>query len=319
MDITRRIFALAMASFHVVSFSKDKFPQRPIKLVVPAPPGGPSDLVGRLLADGMRENLGQPVVVDNRSGAAGLIGSAAVAQAVPDGYTVLMTNRSNHIMAPLVNHNAPVNPVNDLISVGMAVRTLALLATSGKSRFKTFKELISYAKQNPGKSSFGSSGMGSTNHIGMEQLKSILGIDLLHVPYRGNGPLTTALIADEVQIAMLDYASSRAMVDGGSLTGLAVSASKRLSTSPDIPTIAELGVTGLDLSFWLGLAVPKNTNLDSIKALNVAMNAALKSTKMKAYAQANAWELIGGKPEVLDMAIEEDMKTVPQLVKKLGI
>ncbi len=320
MGTTRRVFAISLAAGPFARvLAQENYPDRPIRLVVPSPPGGPSDLMARLLADGMRPVLQQPIAVDNRTGAAGLIGTAAVAQAAPDGYTVLLTTRSNHVMAPLVNAQAPVNPSRELASIGLAVRSLVVLATSGKTGFKSLGEFIAAAKANPGKLSYGSAGVGATNHIGVEQFKSVAGVDLLHVPYRGSGPLITALMSGEVQLAMLDYASSQAAIKAGSLVALAQSAKSRYPTASGIPTLNELGFGAADLSFWLGMSVPRATPGPIVEKLNAAMNAALRATTFRAYAQANAWEVVGGAPSMLDQAIQADLNTLPALIKKLNI
>ena len=185
----RRILLSAAAAFALTgrSWAQGKaFPDHPVRLVVPNPPGGPSDIVARFLAESMRSELGQSLIVDNRPGAAGLIGTAAAATAPADGYTVLVTSRSNHVMAPLVQKTTQVDPQRDLVPVGLAIRAVGMLATNSKAPFKTFKDLIAYAKANPGKLFYGSAGIGATNHIAIEQFKSLAGIDVTS-PYKGSG------------------------------------------------------------------------------------------------------------------------------------
>jgi len=305
---------------HALAAAADEaFPQRPIKLVVPNPPGGPSDIVGRFLAESMRAELGQPLVIDNRPGAAGLIGTGVVAAAPADGYTVLVTSRSNHVIAPLVQQGGQVDPPRDLAPVGLALRAVGLLCTPAKSPWKTLGEFIAQAKAQPGKLFYGSAGIGATNHIAIEQFKALAGIDIVHVPYKGSGPLITGLMAGEVQLALLDFSSAQAALKGGSIAALAQTASHRLGSMAQVPTLAESGFARFDPSFWIGLAVPRATPAPVIARLNKALNTALADTQMKARAQVNGWELAGGAPQVLEATIRQDMNDFPPLVKRLDL
>ncbi|RYF46965.1 MAG: tripartite tricarboxylate transporter substrate binding protein, partial [Comamonadaceae bacterium] len=260
------------------ALASDDYPQRPIRLIVPNPPGGPSDIVGRFLAESMRSELGQPLIVDNRPGAAGLIGTSAVASAPADGYTVLVTSRSNHVIAPLVQQNAQVDPPRDLMPVGLALRAVGLLCTPAKSPWKSLGAFIEQAKAQPGAIFYGSAGIGATNHIAIEQFKALTGIDLVHVPYKGSGPLITGLMAGEVQLALLDFSSAQLGLKNGAIGALAQTSSRRLGSMPDVPTLAESGWARFDPSFWIGLAVPKGTPASVVLRLNKALNAALAET-----------------------------------------
>ena len=322
---TRRSFMATTALAGLASlagrptWAEAAFPQRPIKLVVPNPPGGPSDIVARFLAETMRAELGQPLVIDNRPGAAGLIGSAAVANAPPDGYSVLVTSRSNHIVAPLVQQGAQVDPPRDLAPVGLALRAVGILATPGKSPWRNLREFIAQAKAQPGKLFYGSAGIGATNHIAIEQFKSLAGIDLIHVPYKGSGPLITGLMAGEVQLALLDFSSAQPGLKGGTIAPLAQTASRRLASMADVPTLAESGFARYDPSFWIGLAVPRGTPPEIVARLNQALDRALADTQMKARAQVNGWELVGGSPQAVGATIRQDMADFPPLVRRLDL
>ena len=295
------------------------YPDRAIKLIVPNPPGGPSDIVGRFLAEGMRSELKQSLVIDNRAGAAGLIGTAAVANAPADGYTVLVTSRSNHVMAPLVQKGSQVDPQRALVSVGLALRAIGILVTSDKSPFKTMKDLIAYAKANPGKLFYGSAGVGATNHIAIEQFKTLAGVDITHVPYKGTGPLITGLMGGEVALALLDFSSAQSGMKAGMLVPLAQTGARRLPSLSQVPTLAELGFRKFDPSFWIGLSVPKGTPPEVIARLNKALNVALSDTQMQARAQVNGWELAGGPPKVLSDTITQDMSEYPGVIQKLDL
>lgn len=318
--IDRRAFVASLAAIATCSWAQDAaYPDRPIKLVVPNLPGGPSDIVGRYLAESMRSSLGQPLIVDNRPGAAGLIGTAAVANAPPDGYTVLLTSRSNHVMAPLVQKSSQVDPQRDLAPVGLALKSVGMLVTNNLSPFKTLPELVAHAKANPGKVFYGSAGVGATNHIAIEQFNAITGIDTTHVPYKGSGPMVTGLMAGEVSLALLDFSSAQAGIKSGRIVPLAQTSTRRLPSLPQVPTLLESGVRGYDPSFWIGLAVPVGTTADIVSRLNRALNVALSDTQMKARAQVNGWELVGGPPKGLSDIVQQDMSAYPALIQKLDI
>lgn len=319
--IDRRTLLAALAGSALGSgnaHAQSGFPDHPVRLVVPNPPGGPSDIAGRFLADGMRASLGQPVVVDNRPGASGLIGTAAVAGAPADGYTLLVTTRSNHVMAPLVQ-KSPVDPQRELVPVGLALRAIGLFVTPARSGIRSFKDLVAAAKAKPGTLFYGSAGNGATNHVAVEQLKSLAGIDLVHVPYKGSGPLITALMGGEVALALLDFSSAQSGLNGGALVPLVQTGTRRLSSLPAVPTLAEVGLRNYDPSFWIGIAAPRGTPAPAIARLNQALNAALGDIQMKARAQVFGWELVGGAPEVLGRTVEQDMAEYPALVKRLDI
>ncbi|WP_225784370.1 tripartite tricarboxylate transporter substrate binding protein [Xenophilus sp. Marseille-Q4582] len=309
----------ALGPMRSVLAAADGYPQRPIRLIVPNPPGGPSDIVGRFLAESMRGELGQPLIVDNRPGAAGLIGTSAVAAAPADGYTVLVTSRSNHVIAPLVQQGAQVDPPRELAPVGLALRAVGLLCTPAKSPWQTLGAFIQQAKAQPGQLFYGSAGIGATNHIALEQFKSLTGADLVHVPYKGSGLLITGLMAGEVQLALLDFSSAQAGLKIGAIAALAQTAARRLGSMPEVPTLAESGLPRFDPSFWIGLAVPRDMPTRVVTRLNKALNHALADTQMRARAQVNGWELAGGGADVLEATIAQDMADFPGLVKRLGL
>lgn len=324
MTTRRHILAGAAALAGAPLFARaqggaQNYPDRPIRLIVPNPPGGLTDIVGRFLSEPMRASLGQTLVIDNRPGAAGLIGTAAVATAPADGYTLLMTTRTNHVMAPLVQGTKTVDPARDLVSVGLALRPVSLLVTHAHAPFKTLKDFIAQAKARPGKLFYGSSGIGSTNHISIEQFKELVGVDITHVPYKGSGPLITGLMGGEVAFGLTDFFSVQAGLESGTLVALAQTGSRRLQALPKVPTLAEAGHGNFDPSFWIGLAAPRATPAPILQRVNAAMNAALAETQMKARAQVYGWELVGGSPEVLAQTIAQDMATYPALVRKLDI
>ena len=300
-------------------FAQPAFPNRPVRLIVPNPPGGPTDIIGRLLAENMRSTLGQMVVVENRAGASGLIGTAAVAHAAPDGYTVLLTSRSNHTMAPLVQASTQVDPPRDLVPVGLALRAVGMFVTNSQSKLRSLEDFIAFARANPGKLNYGSSGIGVLNHVSVEQFKAMASIDMMHIPYKGTAPIIVGLMGNEVQFAALDFASAQGGMKAGTVVPLVQTGTKRLPSLTEVPTLAEAGFRNFDPSFWVGLAVPRNTPEHALVRLNAALNEALAQTRLKAYAQANGWELAGGAPKVLADVIGADLLELPPLLKRLDL
>ena len=322
MTNRRNFVAAALAALGPLAATRsawaaDAFPQRPIKLIVPNPPGGSSDIVARFLAESMRAELGQPLVIDNRPGASGLIGTAVVANAPPDGYTVLVTSRSNHIVAPLVQQGAQVDPVRDLAPVGLALRAVGILATPAKSPWRAARV------HRTGQGAAGQAVLRQRRHRRDQphRHRAVQGAGrhLVHVPYKGSGPLITGLMGGEVQLALLDFSSAQAGLKGGTLVPLAQTGSRRLSSMAEVPTLAESGFPRFDPSFWIGLAVPRPTPAPVIARLNKALDMALADTQMKARAQVNGWELIGGAPTALEATIRQDMADFPPLVRRLDL
>jgi tripartite-type tricarboxylate transporter receptor subunit TctC len=285
--------------------AQDASPTRALRLVVPFPPGGLNDNVGRLLADAMQSALGQPVVVDNRSGASGLIGTRAVASAAPNGSTLLLTSTSNHVLAPLMQGGGQ-DPAADLVPVGLALRTVGVLVVPGDVPARSLAEFVALARSKPRALNYGSSGQGSANHLQTRQFATLAGIELVHVPYRGGGPLVAALMSGEVQFALLDFASVASALSSGRLRALAQSGANRHVGLPNVPTLTEAGFAGLDTSFWIGLAAPPGTPAVVVARWNAALNSALKQTAIKARAQALGWSLVGGPPEVLARTVATD-------------
>lgn len=282
--------------------AQDASSMRTLRLVVPFPPGGLNDNVGRLLADAMQPALGQTVIVDNRSGASGLIGTQAVASAVPDGSTLLVTSTSNHVLAPLMQ-GGDKDPAADLVPVGLALRTVGVLVVAADVPARSLAEFVALARSQPRALNYASSGQGSANHLQIQQFATLAGIELVHVPYRGGGPLVTALMAGEVQFALLDLASASPALASGRLRALAQSGPRRHVALPAVPTLAE---AGFDPSFWIGLAAPRGTPVATVARWNAALNSALAQAAIKARAQALGWTLVGGTPEVLARTVAQD-------------
>jgi tripartite-type tricarboxylate transporter receptor subunit TctC len=250
------------------------FPDRPIKLVVPYPPGGSTDPVARLLAGEIGQRLGQPVVVDNRAGAAGSIGTEFVARAAPDGYTILL-HTSVISTEPSFKKSLAYDVKRDLVPITQAVTGPYLLVVHPSLPAKNVGELIAYAKANPGKLNFGSAGQGSSGHLIGEMFKAAAGIDMVHVPFKGGGPSITALMGNEVQLLFDTISGSKALAESGKLRALAVTSPARSPAMPSVPTISESGLRDFSIVYWLGIFAPAKTPAPVVDKLYASFKAAL--------------------------------------------
>jgi tripartite-type tricarboxylate transporter receptor subunit TctC len=254
-----------------------QFPAKPVRLVIGFPPGGPADLFGRTLAQGMSANLGQPVVVENRSGAGGVVGVDSVAKAAPDGYTLAMNSLSSVAMAPFSLSSMPYDPRRDLALITTVVRVPEVLVVHPSLPVNTLADLITYAKANPGKVNFGSAGSGSITHLAGEVLKVEAQINLVHVPYKGAAPAVNDLLGGQVQMGIFDVPVLLAHIRAGKLKALAVTSLKRAPSLPEVPTTAEMNYPKVNSDNWYGLVAPAATPPDILKRIHAAAMAALNS------------------------------------------
>jgi tripartite-type tricarboxylate transporter receptor subunit TctC len=253
-----------------------QYPDHPIKLVVPYPPGGSTDPVARLLAADVAQRLGQPVVVDNKAGAAGSIGTEFVVRSAPDGYTILL-HTSVISTEPSAKKNLPYDVRRDLVPITLAVTGPYLLVVHPSLPARNVGELIAYAKANPGKLNFGSAGTGSSGHLIGEMFKAAAGIDMVHVPFKGGGPSITALAANEVQLLFDTISGSKALADAGKLRALAVTSAVRSPVMPSVPTVSESGLKDFSVVYWLGIFAPAKTPQPVLDKLYGAFKASLDS------------------------------------------
>jgi tripartite-type tricarboxylate transporter receptor subunit TctC len=281
--MVRRAVLLALGFAGVLGFasaSAQDYPSRPLRLVVPYGAGGPTDILARIMGQELSERLGQPVVVENRPGAGGNIGTQAVINSPADGYTIVMVAHTNAINATLYP-KLPFNFLNDIAPVsGMALVPNVMQVTPSLP-VKTVAEFIAYARANPGKVNFCSTGNGTSAHLGAELFKSMTGLDLVHVPYRGSGPALTDLMSGQVHLMFDPIPASIGHIRAGRLRALAVTSTKRLDVLPGVPTVAET-VPGFEITGWFGIGAPRNTPPAVIDRLNREVNAALRDDKVKA-------------------------------------
>jgi tripartite-type tricarboxylate transporter receptor subunit TctC len=295
------------------------YPTRPIRLVITYPPGGTTDFVGRPLAQKLSDFLGQQVVVDNRGGAGGVIATVIVAQAPPDGYTLLLGTSSGMVINPLLNPKLPYDPFRDFTPISRTnINPQALVATPSLPA-NNVKELVAYAKANPGKLNAASSGIGTPNHLGCEMLKYLAKIDVVHIAYKGGGPAMTDLIAGQVQLQFSSIPTVLAHVKAGRVKMLAIGSAKRSPALPDVPTIAEGGVPGYEYTTWYGLFGPKAMQKGVVSQLNGAVAKALGSPEVSQRLTSQGAEPSPSTPEALTEYMREESARWAKVIRAAGI
>ena len=297
----------------------DDYPTRPITLIVPFPPGGSTTVMARNVADKMSATLGQPVVVENRGGAGGTIGTRSVAKAAPDGYTILLSYTATMAIAPSMNVNAGYDPRKDFVPIGMIGFAPNVLVVHPSLPVRSVAELIAYAKAAPAPVQYGSPGVGTVNHLAGEYLASETGVKLQHVPYKGNGPAMGDLLGGHIPMMFVPIPVALGNVKAGTLRGLAITTAKRSGLLPDLPTLAESGVPGFDVALRYGLMAPTGTPPAVIARLNRELNAALATEDVKQRLATEGAEALPGTPEAYAADVDADEKRWSGLVKKLGI
>jgi tripartite-type tricarboxylate transporter receptor subunit TctC len=287
--------ALAAAAA-LPSWAQGTWPTKPIKILVGFPPGGGADAMARLVASKLPEKLGQPVVVDNRTGATGTIASDLVAKSPPDGYTLQLAHINSNAIGPLLVAKGRFDPIADFTPIALIGITPQMLCHHPKHKFKDVPDLIRFAKANPGKLSFASSGVGSIQHIAGESFKLAAGVDLLHVPFKGTGEALSALISGEVDLTFSSTGSALPQVRGGKLTLLAVCSPKRLPAFPDVPAVAET-LKGYEIATWYGLAGPGKLPRPIVDRLSAEVRAILAQPDIAKRLQDLDAEVSSGTPE----------------------
>lgn len=290
------------------------YPSRPIRMVVPFTPGGSNDIVARLIGMKMADGWGQQVVIDNRPGAGGALGAEMVARAVPDGYSLILTNPGPSIHNILLRKK-PLYGFEDFAPVIYVGYAPAIIIVNPKLPVTNIREFIAYAKANPGKITWGSPGTGSNPYIGMEMFKAAAKIDVTHVPYKGTGPALTDLVAGQIDALQSSVASTEAYLKTGRLRVLAVAAAKRQSQLPEVPTLTEQGVNGADIVIWYGLLTAAQTPRAVIDKLNREVNRILKLPDVRARFDAMGAEIEGGTPEKFGAFIKSEAEALRRLIR----
>jgi tripartite-type tricarboxylate transporter receptor subunit TctC len=316
--MARVLLAFAFLAFQGVAFAQ-AWPAKPIRLMVPFPPGGSTDIVARIVAQKLSEKLGQSIVIENRGGAGGTIGTAIIAKSAPDGYNLAVASTSTHVVAPGVYAKLEYDPVKDFAPIGLMAVSPYLLVVNPSVPAKTLKELVALAKKQPGRLNYASAGVGSTTHLAMEMLKHASSTYMLHIPYNGNGPAGTAVIGGQVEVlfgslpALLPHAKS------GRARALAVGTPKRSPSLPDVPTVAESGYPGFDASLWLAIMAPAGTPQAVIERLNRELNAIVAAADTREAFDKAGTEPLTGTPADLSAMIRDGVPKYAQIIKTAGV
>jgi tripartite-type tricarboxylate transporter receptor subunit TctC len=321
--VNRRHLWLAAAALLVsgsaTAAQAQTYPNRPIKIIVPTPAGGPVDVVARVVANGLTKALGQAVLVDNRPGAGNTIGSKEAALADPDGYTLHYSSSSGLIIAPLLQKNAGYDPITSFEPIALVAQSTIILVVNPSVPVKTVQELVAYAKANPGKVNFSSGGIGVLPHLMGELFKSTAKIDVVHVPYRGGAPSINGLVAGDVQFTFEGTGVLLPLIQAGNLRALATPTRTRIHELPELPTMIESGFPGFQATAWTGLLAPAKTPKPIIDRLNAAVNEAAKTPEFRDALGKLSTDVLGGPPQELANVIKEDLGKWGPLVKSLNL
>jgi tripartite-type tricarboxylate transporter receptor subunit TctC len=295
------------------------WPAKPMRIVIAQAPGSATDVISRVVANPLSEALGQPIVIDARPGAGGVLGTEVAARSAPDGYTLFMANNSTHGSNPAVYAKLPYDAVKDFAPVSFVASVPYVLVVDPKLPVKTVSEFIALAKSNPGKMNYASAGNGSTHHFCGELLKSMTGIDMQHIPYKGSGPGIAGLLGGEVSMMFSNVADIGSQVKAGKVKPLAVTAVKRASTLPEVPTMAEAGLPDFVVTSWFGLLVPAGTPAPIVARLNAETVKVLGRAEVKSTLAAQGLEVAPSSPEQFAAHIRSEIARFTKIAKAAGI
>jgi tripartite-type tricarboxylate transporter receptor subunit TctC len=316
--MNRILAALALVALPVLANAQSPWPAQTVKIIAPYSPGGTVDFSARLIGQKLGENLGKAFIVENRVGASGTIGAQAVVTAHPDGYT-LLANDSSYAMLPALFAKLPWDHANALVPVTTILTTPVVLVVPTGSPFKSVRELVDFAKKNPGKLNFGSGGMGSSTHLNAEMFRKEAGIEITHVPYKGAGEAMTGVISATVDLLITATPTAMGQMKGGKIRALAVSGAKRSPAFPDVPTFAEAGLPGYTVTGWFGLAAPKATPKEVVAKLHAEVVKALADPAVKERILLQGAEPGGMAPEAFAKFIADDTKRWGELARAAGV
>jgi tripartite-type tricarboxylate transporter receptor subunit TctC len=311
-------FALLLAAPAFMPALAQSYPERPVRIIVPTPAGGPVDVIARLIAAGLPATLGQNVIVENKPGAGNTLGSRLAAEAAPDGYTLMVSAASGLIISPIIYKTAGYDAAS-FAPIALIAETPQLLVVNAQLPFKTVAELVAYAKANPGKLNYSTGGSGTLPHLAAELFKKTTGINIVHVPYKGGGPALTGVMAGEVQMTFDPVATSMQLIKDGRLRALAIAGPKRVAALPDVPTMAESGYQSFTVGAWTALLAPKGTPAAIIAKLNDGVNKALQSEQMKSTLARLGAKPRGGTPQALADHMANETKRWKPIVESIDL
>ena len=316
----RQIIGLAVAAMSLPTLAQtSSFPQRPVRIVVPYTTGGSNDVIARLLAQQLQEAWGQPVVVENKPGAAGNIGASDIAKSTPDGHSLLLTNINIVSMNPGLIANMPFDPQKDFAPISLLGTTALALVVHPSVPANNVRELIDLARKGPGRLNYASSGNGSPQHMSAEMFKAMTKTSLTHIPYRGAAPAVNDLLAGQVQVTVGVVNQLIPHIRAGKLKALGVTTRKRLAQMPDVPTLDEAGVPGYESEIWLGLAAPAGTPPAIIEQINQAVRKAMASADVVSKLQSQGIDVMVSSPDQMRQRGLEDLKRWGDIIRTAGI
>jgi tripartite-type tricarboxylate transporter receptor subunit TctC len=293
---------------------------KPVRMVIPFPAGGATDIIGRAVAQKLSVALGQQVVVDNKPGAGGTIGADLVAKAAPDGYTILMSTSSTHSIGPALNPKIPYDAFKDFIAVAHVANAPSVLVVGQAFPAKSARELIALLKANPGKYNFGSSGIGTYPHLSAEMFKwRAGGLFVVHIPYRGTGLVITDLVAGQIAFLMDSIVSAQSHIKDGKVRALAVSGARRSGSLPDVPTFGEAGVSGMDFSNWFGVLVPAGTPPEIVQRLHREVNAVVTAPEVAELLRRSGADPAGGTSEQFAKTIRDEHESWKAVIHRANV
>ena len=295
------------------------YPNKPIRILIAQAPGSATDVVSRVVGNRLSEGLGQPIVIEARPGAGGVVGTEAAARSAPDGYTLFMGNNSTHGSNPALYAKLPYDAVNDFAPIAFVASVPYVLVVDPSLPVSTVQQLIALAKSKPGQLNYASAGNGSTHHFCAELLKSMAGIDMVHVPYKGSGPAIAGLLGHEVSLMFANVADIGSQIKNGKVRPLAVTVPRRSSSLPDVPTMAEAGLPDFEIQSWFGLLAPAGTPAPIIGRLNAEIAKALGRADVKATLAAQGLEVAPGSPEQFAAYIKSEIARFTKIAKTAGI
>jgi tripartite-type tricarboxylate transporter receptor subunit TctC len=311
----RIVLCFLLSILAVPAFAQ--YPAKPVRFVMPYPPGGSSEILARPLAIELTKNLGQPVIIDYKPGGGTTIGADFIAKSPPDGYNIIMLLTAHAINASLMP-KLPYDTVKDFASITLAATQPLVVEVNSQSPIQTLQELIAAAKANPGKLNYGSAGPGNTSHLAVEYFNSVVGVKITHVPYKGSGPSVIGLLGREVDLMFDSLSSSLGQIQAGKFRAIAVSTAQRSHVLPQVPTIAEAGVPGFDVSVWYGIFAPAGTPAPIVQRLNSEFIRAMAAPAAKKVIEDAGYQIVGSTPAQLDAHVKAEIARWTKVVKESG-
>lgn len=317
----RQVLFAAIAAYAAsacLTAGAQEWPAKPIRLIVPFPAGGGTDIIGRVVGNKLADQLKQPVIIENKPGAGGNLGVDAAAKSAPDGYTMVLGQTSNLAINPSLYKSLPYDPLKDLMAVALIADAPLVLVVAQDSKFKTLAEIIAAAKAKPDSLTFGSPGSGTVAHLSGEILQTAAGVKFSHIPYKGAAQALQDLMGGRIDLYMSSVPSALAQIKGGKLRAIAVSAPSRSAALPDVPTVTESGIKGVEAATWFGILVPARTDAKIVERLNKELNIALQAPEVREKIAAEGGGPLGGSAEKFDALLKAELPMWAKVVKDSG-